>query len=279
MLAWSRGVGSKKKRENVTEESQRQTSPPQARRSRATANRQISGEASLEAYMATLDGYFDKIEEFSETPEFQEMFTLEAIEKIINQYPGIRDAPEVTALLDSDDFKDPVKFQAVAKQGIRMLRVKAREFAGILTDPAALKQLIDDVIPDEYKPIVDQALRGDLSGLKAALSTVPGVTQDQLNLFDGLTSGNTNAIRNVVNNALGDNTNIEELRQFYLQNREMATALGISQEVINDQTKWLKFIHQMLADEENAPASGNDQEEIITEFDSTSRILEKLRAI
>jgi hypothetical protein len=167
-------------------------------------------------------------------PEFESMVTTEAIKNMVNKIPALSANPEISALLESEQFSDPAILKQTVIQGISSVREYANQFADILSDPAQINELIAQ-LPAEMKDIVTGMMSGDFSKLKSMISNIPGLDRSQRKLLNSMLDfkSNPSAMKDSINEVLSDPSQIETARLQMLNNPAMAQMLGIPEDVLN----------------------------------------------
>mmetsp|Transcript_8221 Transcript_8221/g.8222 ORF Transcript_8221/g.8222 Transcript_8221/m.8222 type:complete len:291 (+) Transcript_8221:91-963(+) len=177
--------------------------------------------------------YITMMEELVESPDFEALVTPEAIKSMFSQVPGLSSQPELVAMLDSPQLNDPRLLKQTIQQGMGAIRGYTSEIVDVFSSPAKMEQLLDQ-LPAEFKGPIQQLLKGDVSGVKDVLSSIPGLAPAQQSMLMNLLEGNMEGIASNAKQLLSDPDQTEAARQQFLENPQMAEMFGISEDVIND---------------------------------------------
>ena len=205
------------------------------RRFESKASDEIAGALpSRDQILNGINLYIEMMEKVITAPEFESMVTTEAIKNMVNKIPALSANPEISALLESEQFSDPAVLKQTVIQGISSVREYANQFADILSDPAQINELIAQ-LPAEMKDIVTGMMSGDFSKLKTMISNIPGLDRSQRKLLNSMLDfkSNPSAMKDSLNEVLSDPSQIETARLQMLNNPAMAQMLGIPEDVLN----------------------------------------------
>lgn len=128
------------------------------------------------AIQQMVDLYIQMMEEMLDSDDFSKMVNPESIKTMMQQFPGFTDSPELTAIFDAPEFRNPELLKATVQQGLAMIKASAPELIATLSDPSKIAELMEQ-LPEEVKSMVESVLSGDVSGLKDIVSTLPGSPQ------------------------------------------------------------------------------------------------------
>jgi hypothetical protein len=95
--------------------------------------------------------------------------TPESIRSIMSQIPALGGNPEIAALMDGEQFSDPATLKQTIIEGVRSMREYSEQLAEILSDPAQIAALLQQ-LPEEVRVPLEGLMSGDMSSLK-----VPGI--------------------------------------------------------------------------------------------------------
>lgn len=215
------------------------------------------------AIQQMVDLYIQMMEEMLDSDDFSKMVNPESIKTMMQQFPGFSDSPELTAIFDAPEFRNPELLKATVQQGLAMIKASAPELIATLSDPSKIAELMEQ-LPEEVKSMVESVLSGDVSGLKDIVSTLPGLDDKQKQLLYNLMDGKTDSLTQQLGDVLGDAAQVEEARQQFLANPEMAEALGIPAEVLNDPKLWADMMAEGMEALSAAEAEAEDDTVIKT---------------
>lgn len=181
--------------------------------------------------------YLKMMEELLESEDFDKLVNPESIRLILDQFPAVNDIPELSALLNSEEFNNPIILKNTIKDGVKLLKSSSSEIISFLTDPEKISELTKQ-LPPEIRNMLQGLTNGDFSGIKDIISTLPGLDDSQKSMLSGLIDGNSDVITKELKKVLGDDSQIEAARQQFLLNPEMAESMGIPMELLHDPVLW-----------------------------------------
>eukprot|EP01038_Epipyxis_sp_PR26KG_P015764 gene15764-21345_t len=197
------------------------------------------GGAGLEQLIET---YLKMAEDLIESDDFQNLVSPESIRSIVEQIPGISENPQVSAVLNSPEFQDPILLRQQIQEGFSLIRQHVPELINYISNPEKLEELFDQ-LPSELRVIFDSLKSGDFSQIKTLIDTLP-IDESQKTIINNLLDGNTDAIANEFTKVLGNKSQLEAARLNFLENPELAQSFGISEEVLKSPEKWAKLMEQ-----------------------------------
>lgn len=224
-----------------------------ARRNRMAGD---SSESSMFALFSMFETYLDQMEAFVESPQFSETVTPDLVKSMFDQIPGMATSPQLMETLNSDKFSDPSAFKETVRLGLSSIRTYLVSFKEIMNDPVKLKEALD-LIPEEYRGLMDQLMSGDTSGLQSMLSSLPGVTDANKQMLESMLTGDSAKLSNTLKSVFEDNSQLELARQQFLQNPELAEAFGISLDILQDKDQWASLMKEGLAALEGETSTGS----------------------
>ena len=190
-----------------------------------------------ESIESMINMYLNMMEELVESPEFETLITPDAITAMLDQIPGLSDNPEVGAMLDSPALKDPAVLKQTILQGMQAIRSHSSEIIEFFNSPEKIRQVLQE-LPEEIKGPVNAMMQGDMSGIRDILSNIPGLGAGQQDMLMNLLDGNMDALASSAKKIMSDPDQTEAARQQFLSNPGMAEMFGISEDVINDKSKF-----------------------------------------
>ena len=187
---------------------------------------------------ALMNLYLNTMEELIESPNADEIFNPETFKNIFASVPNL--SPELSTLLDSPQLNDPILLKQTIKEGLKSLRLYTAQIEEIFHDPEQIKALIQQ-LPFEYRDAVEGLLKGDTSGIKALLTTLPGITKAQTDVLFKLLDGEKSGIESAVKELLSPDA-IETARQNLLKDPSYAAMFGITKDVLEDKEKFASLM-------------------------------------
>lgn len=230
----------------------------EATRKRFEVNKEISGIKlpSKDQISIAINAYIDAMEKMMDEPQFASMVTPDAIRSILSNVPSLSSNEELIAILDSDQFSDPANLRQLMSQGMVQLRQFSGELANMLSDPAQMEALLDQ-LPAEVRAPLNSVLSGDMSQLKGILSNIPGLDPSQRKVLSAIIDGvsNPESKMDALNAILGDPEQVENARLQMLENPIMAEMLGVPVDILHDKKQFAELIAK------GAEQLGNDAPE------------------
>jgi hypothetical protein len=187
--------------------------------------------------------YLKVVEDLLKSDEFDNYVTPESIQNIFNQIPQVSNYPELEAILKSPEFQNPVVLKQTIRDGLNLIKVNADEIAETFTNPEKLAAVFEK-LPPEVKQIFESIKNGDTSELKEIINNLTGLEDSHKELINNLLDGNTNIISDALQSLIGDSSKIEAARLQFKSNPAMATAMGISDEVLDDPVLWAELMNK-----------------------------------
>lgn len=201
----------------------------------------VTNRLQTSAIEEMINMYVTMMEEMIDSDDFENLVNPSSIKSMMSQFPGFSESPELAALFDSPEFQDPELLRSTVKDGIQLIKASAPELIKMLSDPERLAELIDQ-LPDEAKAVFEGLKTGDFSAIKNIVNNLPGLDETQKKMLSNLMDGNTDAIAQQLNSVMSDADQIEAARLQFLESPEMAEALGISADVLNDPEQWAELM-------------------------------------
>jgi hypothetical protein len=249
----SRGIWKKRK----TSEDEDKFSIPEIKHPSLNSLQRKQAASSSEDSFAILDKLIDDIEVFVDSPQFFEYVTPDTVDMMKQQFMQLPNSDEIMKVMDSPQFQDPAILKLTVKTGLDVIRKYLVEMKSVLADPEQLEAALQS-IPSEYRPFVDQVLKGDISGLQGMLSSLPGMTPTNKALLESMMNGDTSTASNMVKDLFKDNSQTTIARKQLLEHPEMAEAFGISREALLDDQKWNDLIADSLSAFEGLDDTADD---------------------
>lgn len=220
-----------------------------------------SGFGAANGLEELLNVYLKMMDELLDSKDFETLVNPESIKSLLDQFPGAAANPELSTLLRSPEFSNPVLLKSTMREGIEMIRASAPDIVAMLSDPAKIAELIEQ-LPPEMRQMLRGLQSGDMSGLKGLVQNLPGLDEAQKSMLVGLMEGNTDALTNQLKQVLGDGDQVEAARQQFLSNPEMAEAMGIPLEVLSDPALWAATMEQGMEALAGAGADADDEDDV-----------------
>ena len=209
-----------------------------------------------ESIESMMNMYLNMMEELVESPDFETMITPDAIAAMFDQIPGLSDYPELAAMLDSPALKDPALLRQTIVQGMQTIRSYSSEIVAFFNSPEKIREVLQQ-LPDEIKGPVNALMQGDMSGVKDLLANIPGLGAGQQDILMSLLDGNMEGLASSAKKIMSDPDQTEAARQQFLANPGMAEMFGISNDVINDKSKF----EELMAEGMDSLLAGGDDKE------------------
>jgi hypothetical protein len=205
-----------------------------------------------------IEAYVNFMEEIVESPEYDEHINPKTIRTLFDQFSQGASfdslgaaGNEVKAMLESPQFTDPILLKKTIKDGIQMLKQYSSTITAMLNDPEQLQQLISQLPPD-MQILLESFMSGDTSGLKSLIDQMPGLQPEHKKMISDLLDGNSEVFNKEVQSSLGNMMNaldydqIEAARLQLLDNLEIASSFGITEDVIQDKEKFHELVQEGL---------------------------------
>ena len=196
--------------------------------------------------MRVFNQYLEMMDSMLSDPNYDSMINPETIRTMFSQVPGLSAYPELTTLLESPQFSDPVELKKTVNEGVKAMRMFSSQLELMLSDPAQVEQLLQQ-LPPEASQLITSVLSGDTESLKNMLNEIPGLQPAQKKMLTSMLDGDMDAITDSVKSMLTDPDQLEKARQEMLNNPEMLEMLGLSIDQVKDDEKWA----QLMADGKN----------------------------
>lgn len=187
--------------------------------------------------------YIEFVEEMMKSEDFDKLVTPESIQGILQQFPGMAANPEVAELFQSPQLQDPEVLKQTLREGLNTVKAAIPELLNLINDPIRMAELMEQ-LPPEMQLLVEGMRTGDMSMFRSLVDNLPGLDSDQKAMLKSLMDGNTDILTDQLQKVLGDSDQIEAARQQFLESPEMAEALGIPMEVLNDPKQWASLMSQ-----------------------------------
>ena len=249
--------------------------PPSSRLDAPSSLLDGLGGGSSAAMEEMVETYIQMMEELVESPDFDSLVTVDSLKQIFASVPGA--GAEIGALLDGPQFSDPAMLRATVKEGIRSIRLYAKQMIELFSDPAKIDEMMDQ-LPAETKDALKAIMGGDTSQLQKMMANIPGLDAKQQELLSGLFDGAGKggkgagaAVADAAEKLLSDASQLEAARQQFLADPSMAQMLGVPEDVLHDPKKWAALmaegVEQLKTINTSGEADGDIEDNIAPDFD------------
>mmetsp|Transcript_26946 Transcript_26946/g.27180 ORF Transcript_26946/g.27180 Transcript_26946/m.27180 type:complete len:286 (-) Transcript_26946:215-1072(-) len=192
-----------------------------------------------------METYITMMEKLVQSPDFDSMITPETLRTMFSKIPQLSENPQVSELLDSPAFNDPVLLRQTIAEGLKSMRQYMAQIIEMMKSPEQIQALISQ-LPAEFQGVLTKLLEGDVSGVKDMITTLPGITESQRTMLVKMLEGDAEGMIQSMQDMFSDPDQIEAARQQFLSDPSMAETVGIPVDVLNDKKKFAAYMKESM---------------------------------